>query len=199
MGWLGPRRCALAWLGAALFVTATLAACKPHPTRPPRRDVSGMNVEQIERELARNREDLEAAGVFIPPPVDAAPRTESPPALEGGTTPGTGEPAEAAPEGEAPVAGPVDEPIAAAPAEELDTAARDLSVRSRRSRIDRDERRENRTRCERICDLADVTCDLQDQICALADRHAHDVRYQAACERAELQCAAAERECELCD
>lgn len=172
-----------------------LAACKPHASRPPRRDVSGMTVDQIERELANNRADLEAAGVWVPEPAPAASTpadaTEPPPTDPGADTPPP-EPV-AAPEEDEPTAEPTSADAVDAP--ELGQSA---SRRSPRSRVDRESRREATTRCDRICDLAGVTCDLQDQICSLTARHAHEVRYQAACARAELQCEASERECELC-
>jgi hypothetical protein len=172
-----------------------LAACKPHASRAPRRDVSGMTVDQIERELAKNREDLEAAGVWVPEPAPAASAPpESPPADPGTETP--------PPEPEPGPAPEEDEPEPDEPSPEPATTADAVDApslgRSRRSRVDRESRREAATRCDRICDLADVTCDLQDQICSLTARHAHEVRYQAACARAELQCEASERECELC-
>lgn len=196
---MGERR--LVGLAIALCVVGgLLAGCKPHGTRAPRRNVSGMNVDEIERQLALNREDLEAAGVWVPEPAPSGPTpAEPPPATEPEPPPDTG--AESPQDEIVQESGVEDEPApASAPPEPADRPALDVSVsrRPRRSRVDRQVRRESRTRCDRICDLADVTCDLMDQICGLAAKHPHDVRYHAACERAELQCDAAARECELC-
>ena len=198
---MGERR--LVGLAIVLgLLGGLLVGCKSHATRPPRRDVSGMNVDEIERQLALNREDLEAAGVWVPEPTPPgpAPSAEPPPATEPEPPPDTG--AESPEDELVQESGAADEsePMPASAPEPSDAPALDATVsrRPRRSRVDREVRRESRTRCDRICDLADVTCDLMDQICALAAKHPHEVRYHAACERAELQCDAAARECELC-
>jgi hypothetical protein len=58
--------------------------------------------------------------------------------------------------------------------------------------------REDRSRCERVCELADTTCGLHERVCSLAEDHPDDARYEAACRRAEDQCDAARRHCESC-
>lgn len=188
---------------ALLSVVLGATACKGSaPPRAPRRDISSMDVEAIDRELALNREELEAAGIYIPPAKTKA--QEPPPAFEQPVPPApepelggdVEEPQEA--EEDAVVTEATDAPPAVASSEDQDSGAFRRRDRKGGRRFERAARRESADRCDRICDLADVTCDLEAQVCALAARHAHDIRYEGACERAELQCDAAGRECQLC-
>ncbi len=184
-------------------------------------------IDEAERMLAANRDALEAEGIVVPTTVAAAepvPRHDS---SRDHTTQEvapevTNEPDEGADEDEGgdvdvpaePEPSPDPEPVAptiseaddedlgvspAAPPRES-VSRRRFDRRLRAERVtDRKKRKESRTRCERVCDLADATCQLQDRICGLADQHVTDIRYEEACARAELQCDAADRACQLCD
>lgn len=59
---------------------------------------------------------------------------------------------------------------------------------------------EERSRCERICDLNQAICDVSARICALASQpdHVEDARYAESCNRAEARCEQAENACNEC-
>jgi len=160
------------------------------------------DIVAIESELALNAERLEAQGVRL------AYATEAPADKAGGAArssadgdDGTGAPgplpaappAESAPEPEPAVEA---EEEATADAAELDSR-RGVSLSKRKA--EKRKNRNKRTRCERICDLAEATCTLADRICGLADEHVDDVRYEDACDRAGSQCEAASEACSACE
>jgi len=73
---------------------------------------------------------------------------------------------------------------------------RDTVTEARKS--GRYSRREQRDRCESICDVADSVCTLEGKICSLAAAHAEDPRYQNACARASDDCEVGEEACRAC-
>lgn len=204
---------ALLALGAVLL---PLGGCKASPgtSQSPAADLD--DIVEIESELAVNAERLEAQGVRIA----RAPELNAKKADGGGMTSApTGEaddadaapaprpapPSEPEPESDpAPAVAPpsdsaveeADEDYAPASAPERDSSVR-LSRSSRKA--EKKKSRRKRTRCERICDLAEATCTLSDRICGLADEHVDDVRYEDACDRAESQCEAASEACSACE
>lgn len=54
------------------------------------------------------------------------------------------------------------------------------------------------TRCQRVCELGQITCELSEQICELAERHEGEDDYEAACERSVEDCAVAQEACNAC-
>lgn len=192
------------WVLGLLLLAFT--GCKADGTKAPEAQLD--NIAAIESELAANQARLESQGVVLTPPatpVEDQVVTDD----EGGDAtspePAVSPPPEPEPE-PAPAPDPTDAPTLAS--EEADDEAPELeSARSRDYRSSRKERkksrrsanRDERTRCERICDLSDNTCDLADKICALADEHVDDVRYEDACDRAEAQCEAATDACTNCE
>lgn len=198
------------WLAVAA-AALVLGACAKRP-----RFAAAPGLETIddyEAELERTGRELADLGLAPPPPVaTAAPTT--PPAPEPDVDRALEEDAiypEAVEEGEAAGA---DEDEASAlssrwsereiMAEEAESAPADEARQSRRARWrERRDRREQRAaddeRCERICDLAEVTCELADRICDLAERHPGEERYQSACVRAQEQCDLASAACERCE
>ena len=216
-------RSARGWGPTLLLGLTVLAGCSgraknaqgPTPT----------TIDEAERMLAANRDALEAEGIVVPTRVAVAqpvaprdddaygdqstetkvPDTEADAIEDDPDAGGEGDievPPEPEPSPEAPLVGEADEddyvnaPSADAP---RSSRSRRRYRRQRAERVtDRKKRKETRTRCERVCDLADATCQLQERICGLADQHVTDVRYEEACARAELQGDAADRECQLC-
>jgi hypothetical protein len=193
------------FLGIVVALVA-VAGCKPASMAATAPDESDLpdDIAQIEATLARNADDLQAAGVVVvarrtdvesggdaaaSPPEVSEPEAEEPPAGEE--------------EGEAPVLAPSDPsptpesapPPAMAPKDEDDAPPR--RARARRFEARRAGRRGD-DRCQRICDLAEATCDLADRICGLATRHPDEVRYETACARAEDQCDSAADACNAC-
>lgn len=184
-----------------------VSGCKSAPTKAPNAQLD--NIAAIESELAANQTRLQSQGIVISPPASAPTEGQIVDDDEGGDEAAT-EPAvipQAEPEPE-PTAPP--EPGDAPQMEEerdyadasVDSVAtrREARVRgARKKRSRRSADRDDRTRCERICDLSDNTCELADKICALADEHVDDVRYEDACDRAEAQCEAATDACTNCE
>lgn len=195
-------------LGAILL---SLGGCKAAPgTRAESPAANLDDIVAIESELAVNAERLEAQGVRVARATEAASDKAGGAAQVSGdfdddestaATPVTPPP----PADPAPAPEPEPEPTVAAEAEE-DSPASDapepdsvrLSSRSER-KSERRRRRGKKTRCERICDLAEATCTLADRICGLADEHVDDVRYEEACGRATVQCEAASEACSACE
>lgn len=179
-----------------IFALAALAGCKPPSTTATAPDESDVpdDIAQIEARLARNADDLQAAGIVV-----VARRTET-------AEPST--PAEPAEEGAPPEAEERAERVEsdAAPQPEPEASARAPAVdpldeapqRGRKRRFERRDARAQDDRCQRICDLAEATCDLADRICNLATRHPDEVRYETACDRAEDQCDSAAEACNGC-
>ncbi len=192
------------WAIGLLLLLAS-AGCKPAGTKAPEAQLD--DIAAIESELAANRARLESQGVVLTPPgrpsEDRAVADE-----EGGDAtspkPAVNPPPEPEPE---PAPQPTDAPSIASEEADDDAPELESSEHSRDYRSSRKERknsrrsanRDERTRCERICDLSDNTCDLADKICALADEHVDDVRYEDACDRAEAQCEAATDACTRCE
>lgn len=166
-------RCTRWTIGLLLLA---FAGCKADGTTSPEARLD--NIAAIESELTANQARLESQGVVLPPPNPAAPEVAD-------------EDAAAA------------EPAVSPPPEPEPESARrsrdDQPSRKAREYSPHSPDRDSRTRCERICELADSTCDLADKICALAEEHVDDVRYEDACDRAEAQCEAASDACTSCD
>jgi hypothetical protein len=179
-----------------VFAFAVLVGCKaPAGARAPA-DVPD-DIDAIEATLARNADDLQAAGILVaqrtdvPPAGDAFRDAEEETQAEPEAEPEGGEEAEEPVMEEAP---PESAPSAdaSAPPEPSRRTARTRSFERRRGK------RDEADRCQRICDLAEATCDLSDRICDLASRHPDEVRYDTACDRAEAQCDAAADACSGC-
>ena len=58
--------------------------------------------------------------------------------------------------------------------------------------------RQQRSRCETVCELSASICQLQDHICDLVPRHSEEPRYQAACVRATADCRMSTEACHAC-
>lgn len=205
---------ALLALGAVLL---PLAGCKASPgtSQSPAADLD--DIVAIESELAVNAERLEAQGVqvasareFNAKQADGGGMTSTPAGdaddVDTPESPRPAPPAEPEPESDPPPAAPVVAPDSVVEEAEEDYAPasapeRESSVRLSRSsrKAEKKKSRRKRTRCERICDLAEATCTLADRICGLADEHVDDVRYEDACGRAESQCEAASEACSACE
>ncbi len=160
------------------------------------------DIVAIESELAVNAERLEAQGVRLARVTESrADKADGPQAPDddeasddtSAPAPAT-PPAEPAPEPEPAMAD--EEEATVAGASEREFAAE--TTRSRR-RATKRKQRGKKTRCERVCDLAEATCTLADRICGLADEHVDDVRYEDACDRAGAQCEAASEACSACE
>jgi hypothetical protein len=200
-----------------LLGASTAAGCRPQ--RKDAQSPGPSTIEEAERRLAANAEALSAEGIVVPTRVAVS--TVPSPIVRDPLEPPPAEDSDTDPDGPSPDPEPTDvpfdedapesQPPEPSPSREVDedspapAAPRDQerSFRFDKRRgvrvTDRNKRKKNRTRCERVCDLAEATCDLQLQICGLAERHVTDVRYEEACSRAELQCEAAARECRACD
>ncbi len=193
-------------LGAILL---SLGGCKAAGTTSAEAPAAQLDdIVAIESELAMNAERLEAQGVRVAraPKVQADVAGGAARAVADGdddetVTPGpapASPPAEPEPEPE-----PAPAPIVEAEEDAMDRnaperdAPRGLSLSKRKA--EKRKKRDKKTRCERICDLAEATCTLADRICGLADEHVDDVRYEDACGRAESQCEAASDACSACE
>ncbi len=184
-------------LGAILL---SLGGCKAAPgTRAESPATELDDIVAIESELAVNAERLQAQGVRLASATAAAADKS-----DGGAAQISGdlddESPAPTPSSPPPPAEP--EPERAPTMEAGEDAAGLDSVRlsrSERTSQRRRRRRGKKTRCERICDLAEATCTLADRICGLADEHVDDVRYEEACGRATLQCEAASEACSACE
>lgn len=184
------RRAAIAGLG---FVAVVAAGCSKNVGRRESTVPHGTTPEAIEAELAANEAALRDAGVAVPQPAPPPPAESPPPARDFDFDDDAG--------GQPPSAPESDEPVDAAPPAD-DEVSYEQEVRgpSKRARPElRSSRRDERERCERVCDLADTTCDLADHVCELADRHRDDPRYDEACLRAGMQCDAATLACDACE
>lgn len=195
-----PQRAVLLLLAVSLAG----AACKPSPgTRAPQRMLVD-DIDAIEAELARNRSQLESAGIMV---ARATPTTPGSTTVDvdasGAAPPRDFQGGDAATEEEdidddADAAAPSVEPSPPAPPPQEVEAISDRSSNFRQRVARKDERNES-SRCERICDLADATCDLAQNVCNLASRHPGESRYETACVRAEDQCRAASIACTRCE
>jgi hypothetical protein len=192
-----------------------LVACKAKTSSDaPSRDVRSWTVAEIEAELDRNDRVLANEGIMIAMATPTVAPPEPAPATEPEAGPEAGPPPDEAHEGTDPDDG--GQP-ATEPAPELAGSAQPTAVTEpsesydaklyedergrerRRARIgSRSPRRDEGTRCERVCELAVATCELETQICELAARHPDEPRYEQACLRAEQQCLAASQACERC-
>jgi len=160
------------WI-VAFFGMATVSGCArraPEATAVPGPDAS---IEDYEQALENNEERLRAEGITVAPAPPAEPEVAGAAEAEEDATVLETEPAEP-------------EYAAGAP-------ARDMAQQERRR-----ERRAERDRCDRICDLAEAACNLQSRICALADRHAGEARYESVCQRANDHCRLASDACSTC-
>ena len=171
-----------------VLLLSPLAGCRanaPSSAPAPRLD----DIAAIEAELADNNERLQAQGLYVPAPTPA---------------PVPADPMDYTDEeqdGDDEAAAPVMPSPPPEPATEAKTTAINRSERERDARgftRKREEKRAQKDRCERICDLAETTCDLSARICALADEHVDDVRYEEACDRAKVQCEIASEACDDC-
>ncbi|MCR9164375.1 MAG: hypothetical protein ACE37F_06935 [Nannocystaceae bacterium] len=184
------------------LVLLALGGCKVSKTQAPGGRLD--DIAAIESELAANAARLESQGVVVTVP-PASPGEDEVDGADASPKPAVGPPPEPAPEAE-PVPSPTDAPVTLseesdddADFESVDRSPGYAPTRQKRKKSLRGARRDEQTRCERICDLADNTCDLADKICALADEHVDDVRYEDACDRAEAQCEAASDACAQCE
>lgn len=191
------------WIALA-SVLAGSAACvsgckKDHPDTVVPRAGSLADYEAL---LAHNAAELEAAGIVVAR-ADAHPTS---PATPGAATPERSyaerQPEDAAPEAEAtdelapsaPEAPPSQADGHALPAAPTVT----FGESKRRSSMDGRARKAS-TRCERICELAQIACELEARICDLAEGHPDDPRYAQACTRAADQCEVASQACTRCN
>lgn len=149
--------------------TPTSTPTTPQPARKPVDDITTM-----ERELDARELELSELGVELPLGELDAPMTDAPDAA-GGPSPSARDDAAAESEAPSPDGSPT-------PSE----AKKTTNTRAERSR------------CQRICDLARSTCELAESICALAAHHADEPRYRDACSRGEDQCRAATGACGSC-
>ncbi|MBV1861771.1 MAG: hypothetical protein KUG77_25350 [Nannocystaceae bacterium] len=192
------------WRSLALgAVLVSLGGCKASSSAAAKSPAADLDdITAIESELAVNAERLEAQGVRLTrvtkgqadkagavaqdPTDDDETDTDAPEAL-----PPT------------PASEPAPDPVVEAEeaAMSSDTPELNSAPRGSRSKSKAAERRsrDKKTRCERICDLAEATCTLADRICELADEHVDDVRYEDACDRAGTQCEAASDACSACE
>ncbi len=202
-----------AWVLVPLLLP--LVACKNKgPGTSPARDVESWTLAEIESELANNDRALAGEGIVVVAvaspvgPAPSIPMVEPQPITHPdgpGQEPPNGPGEELPDDGPHVVAGaaapeppmPATEPTAAYEAESLERS--DLKERRVQRRVSSRSRRDESTRCERICQLADATCELEEQICALAEQHPDEPRYEQACLRAEQQCIAASRACDRCE
>lgn len=194
-----PAPCSWTTPIAWSVVLVAASACKPDASRAPRADLD--NIAAIESELAANAARLQAQGVPVTSVAQEGADAAVPadPVAAGGAAPDSPEPEpEPAEPPPAPsIAEADEESMAEAPARDRrDGRNRRLEASEKRAKKSKDK---ERTRCERICDLADSTCDLAGRICALAEEHVDDVRYEEACDNAEAQCEAASEACETCE
>ena len=60
-------------------------------------------------------------------------------------------------------------------------------------------KKDEATRCERICDLKVAICDVAERICGLAEAHEGEAKYADACTRAEDRCEQATDACDSCE
>lgn len=184
-----------------------LVACKPKASsQAPGRNVQDWTLAEIEAELAHNDQALAGEGIMVAvatPAVGAEPRIEpaSPepaPITESESLPFEegSEDRDIQPSASPPTAMPE---AALSHEAELTTADGASDRRTSQRRMSSRARRDELSRCERVCQLAEATCELEDQICALAERHPDEPRYEQACLRAEQQCVAASQACQRCE
>lgn len=177
-----------------------VVACKP--AAPAHFPAAGLpdDIAAIEAELARNRAELESAGIMVamagPPRLEPQP----PSAGDDGADKAAGAPAADSDYTEAEAEEVADEPPSAPPPEPTVGEAEPVrpATVSRQERLRVRARRDSPSRCDRICELADLTCDLAQRVCTLAHSHAGEPRYEEACTRAQDQCRAASSACTDC-
>ncbi len=61
-----------------------------------------------------------------------------------------------------------------------------------------DTKKDQMSRCERICGLKDAICDVSDRICGLAETHQDEDKYTEACTRSQGRCEQAADACSGC-
>ena len=183
---------------AVLVVAGAATACKPmgKDMRAPQGPVT--SIDDAESRLAANARRLEAAGISVP---DAAPApTEEAEVSEGDG--GGGDDATALDDDDAPQGEGAGAEVAADGVDERDFVEEDAGPAPPAAAGSSDgfaAKRSDRSRCDRICELAASTCDLAQRVCDLADDHPDEARYQHACSDAELQCQAATDACSGCE
>lgn len=179
-----------------LAVGLTAVACKPPGTRAPDIDLSELSLAEIEAELERNGEVLADAGIVV---AVLSPEPQAPEIRGDGGEEVDME--ELQHEDVEPSAQATPKPTPMADDQDYAEAGPGDSRRRDRSstRRSRHNRKDISARCDRVCDLAELTCDLELQICDLALRHPDEPRYGQACQRAELQCLAADEACQACE
>ncbi len=178
---LPPRRHGGAWVWALALGVGLLSGCakKASEASAPEAPMGSMDaaggegsVEELERRLVSEENQLRAAGVALP--------TGSTVAL-----------------GESPNGGfySDDSGDAVDPSRPMAEAESVADVGG--AGLDRSTSRERR-RCTNVCDLSRSICDLEAQICSLAERHVDDRRYSEVCERAGGDCRVAQEACNAC-
>lgn len=180
----------------AVVLAAAAAACKPmagRDAKAPEPPVT--SIDDAEARLAENARRLEDAGIALP--AATAKRATS---IDASAEDGGGD-------GEAPMDEGADEEVADDAGGAVAPAA-DVAEQETRAFDDADAgpgapaagvAAPQRSRCERVCDLAASTCDLAQRVCDLANDHEDEDRYVQACTRAEEQCEAASDACAGCE
>lgn len=178
----------------ALVMGCALTGCKgkASDTSAPR-DFADASIDDLERMLASNEQQLARAGIVVGPPATVGSTDKA----GGGEALGIDQPV--APNEPPPsMADDYEAEMREAPDAEPVSAAESTSE-SRASRRERkDAQRLQAKRCSTICDLASSTCGLEQQICRLANDHQDETRYRDSCERAELDCEVSAEACRDC-
>jgi len=157
----------------------------PPPAAQPEQAVAD-DIAAVERELDARELELTDLGIALPLAELESPVTEDEDA------------ADEAPEHTAP-SEPSSSADGAAPSAPSESTQAESTQAGRSPTTKRVQARSAaRSRCERICDLAQATCELSERVCALAAQHADDPRYRDACARADDQCQASSGACAAC-